>query len=461
MIYRIVRAILCYALGGFFRQVRLQGADAVPESGPVLFVVNHTNAFVDPLVVINGIRRPVTITAKSTLAKNPLLAPLIRAMGVILFHRHVDAAAGQADPSKNSNAIGLGVDRLSRGGALLFFPEGVSHSDPGMRDFKSGAARIAMQHLADPNAPDLTIVPVGLHFTKKDRWRSEAVGLVGEPVSGRAWIEAHPGEGAGALTAAMRGWIEALTLNFGTEQERALVLDADRLFGYRGAPEPLDRRIRLDAAQRVARVHRLQRGAHVLRTRAPEQFDALARETQRLARSLAVLGVEPEEAALPMHLGRVAMFVVREIEVLVVGFVPAVLGWLIHLPPLTLLRVLVARMSEDEDHPASNAVFLSIPVIGVWWALALVLAAVALPIRWLPVVVVALPFSAAVHLSYRDRVGATWRRVRTFLLWLRRPDLRTALEEEIQAWQGEVRRLEETFTGAGLVPSAAAGPNIT
>ena len=360
MSYRVARALLRYALGGFFRQVELQGVELVPVRGPVLFVANHTNAFIDPLVLVTEVRRPVTIT----LSRNPLLAPLMWAMGVVTFHRRVDAEAGQADATRNVDAIEACVRRLLGGGALLIFPEGVSHSDPGMRAFKTGAARIALAYLATPGAPDLAIVPVGLHFTNKDRWRSEAAGLVGEPIDARAWLEANPVAGAAEMTAAMRTWIERLTVNFAGEEERDLVLGADRLFGYQGAPEPLDRATRVDPAEEVARVHRLQRGAHELRARDPERFGALSRETRRLTRTLNALGVDPGEVGLPMHAGRVALFIVREVEVLIVGFVPAALGALVHLPPLVALRALVARLSKDEDHPASNAVFLSIPVVG-------------------------------------------------------------------------------------------------
>ena len=209
--------------------------------------------------------------------------------------------------------------------------------------FKTGAARIALAYLANPGAPDLAIVPVGLHFTNKDRWRSEAAGLVGEPIDARAWLEANPVAGAAEMTAAMRTWIERLTVNFAGEEERDLVLGADRRFGYQGAPQPLDRATALILPKRWP-----GRIAWSGRAPAPRPGPRAVRRSvsrdPRLTRTLNALGVDPGEVGLPMHAGRVALFIVREVEVLIVGFVPAALGALVHLPPLVALRALVARL---------------------------------------------------------------------------------------------------------------------
>ncbi|HEU0054925.1 MAG TPA: lysophospholipid acyltransferase family protein, partial [Longimicrobium sp.] len=172
MIYRVFRAFWRAALFAFFRRVTVQGRENVPETGPVLLVSNHTNAFVDPLVILTALRRPVSLTAKSTLRKNPLLAALMRAHKVIELHRAQDVGAG-ADLAKNTDALAACRRRLEESGAVCIFPEGISHSDPAMRPFRTGAARIALDFLADGGRA-LAIVPVGLHFEAKERFRSEA-----------------------------------------------------------------------------------------------------------------------------------------------------------------------------------------------------------------------------------------------------------------------------------------------
>ena len=55
---------------------------------------------------------------------------------------------------------------------------GTSHSDPALRPLKTGAARIA---LGAGTSQPVTIVPVGLFYSMKGTFRSEALVFFGEP----------------------------------------------------------------------------------------------------------------------------------------------------------------------------------------------------------------------------------------------------------------------------------------
>ena len=126
--YRVLRATFRLAMRGYFSRIEVEGLENVPETGPLLLVPNHINALVDGLIVGGCLQRPVTLTAKSTLAKNPVLAVLMRAANVVNFHRREDVAEG-ARPDANVSAMAEVRARLARGCAVCLFPEGKSHSD--------------------------------------------------------------------------------------------------------------------------------------------------------------------------------------------------------------------------------------------------------------------------------------------------------------------------------------------
>ena len=454
MAYVLLRSIFALSLRAFFRVADLRGVGRIPAAGPVLLVANHTNAFVDPLLVLVNVRRRVTLTAKSTLRANPLLRLVIAGFGAVVFHRLGDVGEG-ARPSRNVDALARCVEILRAGGALVVFPEGVSHSDPAMRGFRTGAARIAADYTAAAGRA-LTVVPIGLHYSRKDRWRSDAVGLVGRPLAVDAG-ETGDARDVRVLTERMRGWIEALTLNFRTAEERDLILRASRLFEYRReGPEPIDRPERLEPEARIDRGQRLAEGAHALRRDDPERFDALASGAASLTRRLAVLGVEPAEVAISMSPARAALFVLRELEVFLVGAPLATLGWLVHLPPFLLTRRLVAALSADEDHPASNAVFLGPPIFLLWWVGVVAVAWIAASAGWAALAALALPLCGVIALRFRDRAGGAVRRARTFLLWLRRPELRARMAGAIEAWQDAVLEAEARVAAAGAGPPPSA-----
>src|ERR1041384_4770224 len=72
-----------------------------------------------------------------------------------------------------------GRRRGHAGGSLALVPEGKSHSDPALQPLKTGAARIVLE--AERKLPGLgvRIVPVGLLFDRKGKFRSRALVQVG------------------------------------------------------------------------------------------------------------------------------------------------------------------------------------------------------------------------------------------------------------------------------------------
>jgi glycerol-3-phosphate O-acyltransferase/dihydroxyacetone phosphate acyltransferase len=449
VIYRLFRALWKAALFAFFRRVSVQGRENVPDIGPVLFVANHTNAFVDPLLILTRIRRPVSLTAKSTLRRNPLLAMLMRALNVIELHRAQDTGEG-ADPAKNVDALAACRRRLEEGGTVCIFPEGVSHSDPALRPFKSGAARMALDFV-EADAGPLLIVPVGLHFEAKERFRSEAAVVFGAPFEARAWRRAHPNADARALTDEMERRIRALTTNFAAEGEaETFARAAELLVVADAAPPPLGRETAADVAARVSVVHRLQAGRARLAAARPAELARLEERVNGLYAELSTRGITAPELFLPMEGPRAAFFVFREMEILLVGAPVAAWGWLNHLAAYAVLRALVKKLSKDRDHFASNAVVLSLPVIPLFYLLQA--AAFALLTRsagWTVLYALSLPYAAAVGLLYRDRAGSVRRRAGTFLYFLRHREKQRTLAAEARAISDEIRRLDAVLEGHG------------
>lgn len=449
MIYRLMRALWRAALFAFFRRIEVQGRGNVPRRGPVLLVCNHTNAFVDGLLALTQLDRPVTLTAKSTLRNNPLLAPLIGAMHVILFHRAQDVAEG-ADPSQNTGALDACARRLEEGGCIVIFPEGVSHSDPSMRPFRTGAARIALAYVdRNPDAAPLILVPTGLHFEAKERFRSSAGMVFGEGIDLHAWRRANPSADVHDLTALIETRIRGLTANFEAEREIELFAPAAELLRTEGdAPAPLGQERGEDWAAQVGMIHRLQAGRAWLARDRRAELDALEERVRAFARKLAKLGVTPGELFLPMDVPRAAFFVFREVELLVAGAPLAAWGWINSLPACLATKTVVGRMSKDRDHWASNSVFLGVPIFLLLWTMQTVAVALLASPGWALAYAISLPYTGAVALLYRDRAGSAWRRARTFVLFARRPSSRRKLMDEARAILADLRSLADEFARA-------------
>ncbi len=181
--FRLILAIFGIALKLFFRRIETVNADSVPKGTGVIFVMNHPNGLIDPALVFVALPRKIAFLAKSTLFKMPVLSFLLRTVEALPVYRKTDAGE---DISKNVETFEMAHKRLQSGGSIALFPEGVSHNSPKMLPAKTGAARIALGAVSvrtDGEEFDLKIVPVGLFYTSKKTFRSEALLHFGDAFS--------------------------------------------------------------------------------------------------------------------------------------------------------------------------------------------------------------------------------------------------------------------------------------
>ncbi|GAA6755891.1 acyl-phosphate glycerol 3-phosphate acyltransferase [Thermus sp. 2.9] len=136
---------LLHALFGY----RVEGAENVPQEGPVILAANHLS-ILDPIAIGAGVRRPVSFLARADVFRLPLLAWLLPRLYAIPVER------GQSDLS----AIKSALRALERGMAFGIFPEGTRSRTGKLQPFKTGVAAIALR----TGSP---VVPVAVIGTDK------------------------------------------------------------------------------------------------------------------------------------------------------------------------------------------------------------------------------------------------------------------------------------------------------
>ena len=233
-VLRLVYVVFGIALTLFFRRIEIVNADKLPIKSGLIFVSNHPNALIDPALLFVALPRRIAFLAKSTLFKIPLFGFLIRIVGALPLYRQQDAGA---DVSKNQETFSVSRELLKKGGAIAIFPEGVSHNSPKLLPLKTGAARIALGTISigkNPASLDLKIVPVGLFYTNKTTFRSEALLHFGEPFRvSSVYLDTDgqpPRDAVKNLTAKIERALREVTLNAESESEIAVARIAEEVF---------------------------------------------------------------------------------------------------------------------------------------------------------------------------------------------------------------------------------------
>jgi 1-acyl-sn-glycerol-3-phosphate acyltransferase len=147
----------------------------------VILAAPHQNGLVDPVTIFATCKtRRITGVAAVFLFKMPIVGSVLRSLGVIPVTRPQD---NQGTKTSNNSAIEAMASVLARRGALFIFPEGISHNNSIVLELKSGFARaafLAMQ--STPDLPRVSVVPVGLNYDAKNRFRSDVYVEYGSPL---------------------------------------------------------------------------------------------------------------------------------------------------------------------------------------------------------------------------------------------------------------------------------------
>jgi len=179
---RIVRRSCRIVLALAGCSLRVEGLENLPVTGPVLFAANHAS-YLDVVALLAAIPAPFLFVAKRELAQALLIGAVIDRVGHLTVDR-VDLSRGVADAER--------VTRVLRDGAsLFFFPEATFVRAPGVRQFRLGAFKAAVE-------AKCAVVPVALRGTRDilpaDTWLPHPGAItvtIGEPIMpvGTEWRE--------------------------------------------------------------------------------------------------------------------------------------------------------------------------------------------------------------------------------------------------------------------------------
>ena len=373
---RMVQAVLSAALRLFFRRIETSNASVVPASGPLIFVLNHPNGLIDPALVFCALPRRISFLAKSTLFRMPVIGQLLRVVEALPLYRRVDAGE---DVSLNQRTFEAAANLLRRGRCVAIFPEGVSHDEPQLLPLKSGAARIALGAASfkdeggasgETSALNLKIVPVGLYYTSKTSFRSEALVRFGEPFDVPI-VELEedgdpPREAVRELSARIEEGLRAVTLNVESREELEVAQRAEQLFSslYEGILMEMSLTSRFDFLRHYVRGRRAGRGA------THERVEQLRERIMRYDEELRRIGLSPENLSVTSHS---AWFVFRHFllrgAVLLLLSPLALVGALLHLPAFvasTIASKLYPRHGPDVA-AATAKILVAIMLVPLTW----------------------------------------------------------------------------------------------
>ncbi|MGW4351341.1 lysophospholipid acyltransferase family protein [Nocardia sp. NPDC004582] len=228
-----------FALQGL--KFAIKGDENIPATGGAVIAINHTGYmdFTYAGLPARATKRYIRFMAKKEVFDNSITGPIMRA----LKHIPVDRSAG-------ADSYHEAVARLKAGELVGVYPEATISRSFELKDFKSGAARMALE----ANVPIIPIVIWGAQrvWTKGHPKR---LGRTNTPISIAVGKPIQPFEPASALTEQLKGTMHDMLLDLqqGYSHEPGAYWVPSRLGG--GAPT-LDEANAMDQAEAAEKAAR-------------------------------------------------------------------------------------------------------------------------------------------------------------------------------------------------------------
>jgi glycerol-3-phosphate O-acyltransferase/dihydroxyacetone phosphate acyltransferase len=221
-IYNLFRGFLWIMYVCFFRRVYYLNSERIPKKEPLIFISNHSNGMLDPILIAAMQRRPVYFWARATEFPNNPKGWLMRKLHGLPIYRKEE---GVENMHKNEATFKLTRELLYKGWNSAFIaPEGNCNVQKRLIPLKKGCARLAFKMMEEQDWElDVKILPAGVNYTCHDKFRSEVYTKLGKPISVleyRGLYEKDTVEAVNKLTEDMRVALRAQMIYVEKEDEQ-------------------------------------------------------------------------------------------------------------------------------------------------------------------------------------------------------------------------------------------------
>ena len=423
-------------LGIFFRKIELTGVENVPADTPVIYTPNHMNSLVDGFLARTRLLRGPRPLAAVTLWETALLRPLLTAVGAIPVYRPQDAGAVSHN-EKNRDMFSACYEALAQNACIVVFPEGESHAGSELLKLKTGVARIALGAEQQRGPLGVRIIPVGLNFDARQKFRSRVLVSIGkpiDPIAGLVRVDAQCRESVSQVMSRVDEGIKSVTLNYPSWEEAKLMQRAAALYDK----QTLANQEEASLADAFSVQKQLADAYLRTKERNPRRIARIVEAVNGYDRMLRVLSVQHEHVVQEHPRLLQAIYSLRKLSLFVVRLPLALLGIFLNGLPFFLTRVF-SRLKIRPDRQSTAKLFAGLILYPLCWSLQarLLGADVFSPAIWWLLA----PLSGIATLLFRERHAQLLEELRTYLKLNTHSEMRQELAQRLETVRVEVAEL--------------------
>ncbi|MEN8187374.1 MAG: lysophospholipid acyltransferase family protein [Bacteroidota bacterium] len=187
--YNFLKAYFHIGFSFYYKKIIVKGKKNIPKNKAVLFVANHPNALIDPLLVAVTDDRNTHYLTRASVFNNPFIKKILFSVNMIPVFRFRDGISNEKLKLENEKIFEYCYDLLIKEQAILIFAEGSHNIQRRIRPFRKGFARIVFGAFDKEKSIEIDIVPVGLNYTKPEAYASSVSIIYGKPIAVKPYWE--------------------------------------------------------------------------------------------------------------------------------------------------------------------------------------------------------------------------------------------------------------------------------
>ena len=380
--FSFVQRLAKLAMTTFFRRIEVNGLENIPSDRGGLVIAWHPNGMIDPGLIFAFFPKKLVFGARHGLFSWPILSTIMRDIGTVPIYRAEDNTGLSANAQKEANQQSLQqlAETMQSGAFAALFPEGISHDAPFVQQLKTGAARMYYQAIAcSTSSQSPVIIPVGIHYDCKQRFRSDVLINFHPPIALPKHIQGVPSpeEEKQRYKELTDIFEQTLTdIVFSTESwelhrnfhRASLLVRAERLSLYANKKELHQPTME----EKVIGLARIWQGYQHRKQDMPKLVEEMVADVQQYRLDMEALGlsdVELDHNPQVWSLRLVGLFL---FQLLLYGLVlpPLVfIGYIMNMPTHLLVSFLAENYSSKYKDKASVRLFSAVVLYPLTWIL--------------------------------------------------------------------------------------------
>ncbi len=345
MLYRVLKIVIGIAIRLYYKKIKIKNPGPINTKGPKIIIANHPNTLMDAWMIGHICRQPIYYMSKAVFFNNPVKRAFLRSLGMIPINRVMD---GKTSGVSNEDSFEMCYQILEQGKTLVIFPEGNSFADRFLRRLKSGTARIALQtELRNDGKLGLEIIPVGLIYLEPEKFRSEVLTNIGEPIDPVPYLEEFKQDrlkAARLLTEEFRKQLSDLLVEAETKENETLGDQVTMILSSSYAREKGKK-----VEQNVSLLRNVNRGLNEIQFTEPDKYILIQSLVSKIEWQINRLQIKTDFLDRKYRSALFLRQILQSILAMIIGLPIFLFGLIHNIIPFKLTDFIVTRVFEDKE----------------------------------------------------------------------------------------------------------------